>query len=268
MQHGRLGQFRTGLEVEADILEFDASQRRGRVAGQERRDEGSNRSVSQAGLQKDTCFYAQGLAAATRQTVPANHDTQSGEREERASRPLVCKPSFTIVRFAERRLSWRPLDRACCSPRLSRVEQLSLSPPPASAAPRHHRHGASEAGVSYEHSGHASRSGYQTLVSDGPGTGFGFHRLPGGYRVDAAAAQARHNDSQRAAIHSAIADDAVESYGAFGDSLYGDNGIGRGGYGHRGVFSYPDGYGSPYFAGYYGPGDGADLGPLGHAYSN
>ena len=144
--------------------------------------------------------------------------------------------------------------------------------PQASAASRHHaRHAhnaSSYAGVSYERSGHASRSGYHTLVSDGPGTGFGFHRLPGGYRVAAAAAQARHNDSQRAAIHSAIADDAVESYGAFGDGLYGDNGIGLNGYGHRGVFSYPDGYGSPYFAGYYGPGDGADLGVLGHAYAN
>lgn len=140
---------------------------------------------------------------------------------------------------------------------------------PASAAPRHHaRSTTSEAGVSYDRSGQSSHSGYQTLVSDGPGTGFGFHRLPGGYRVAAAAARERHADSQRAAIHSAIADDAVESYGAFGGGLYGSNGIGRGGYGNRGVFSYPDGYGSPYFAGYYGPGDGADLGPLGHAYSN
>ena len=136
---------------------------------------------------------------------------------------------------------------------------------PVSAAPRYHAHHSTAAsGVSYDRSGISSHSGYQTLVSDGPGTGFGFHRLPGGYRVAAAAARSR----QTAALHSAIADDAVESYGAFGGGLYGDNGIGRGGYGHRGVFSYPDGYGSPYFAGYYGPGDGADLGPLGHAYSN
>ena len=139
---------------------------------------------------------------------------------------------------------------------------------PASAASRHHTRHVAAAGVSYERSGHAPRSGYQTMVSDGPGTGFGFHRLPGGYRVAAAAARGRQEDSKRAAIHSAVIDDAVESYGAFGDGLAGEGGFGVGGYGHRGVFSYPDGYGSPYFAGYYGPGDGADLGPLGHAYAN
>ena len=139
---------------------------------------------------------------------------------------------------------------------------------PASAAPRHHARHTAAAGVSYERSGHAQRGGYQAMVSDGPGTGFGFHRLPGGYRVAAAAARGRQEDSQRAAIHSAVIDDAVESYGGFGDGLAGEGGFGVGGYGHRGVFSYPDGYGSPYFAGYYGPGDGADLGPLGHAYAN
>lgn len=140
---------------------------------------------------------------------------------------------------------------------------------PAAAAPRHHaRHATAAAGVSFDHGGHAARSGYQTLVSDGPGTGFGFHRLPGGARVAAAAARGRRTDRQEAALHSAIIDDAVESYGPFGDGLAGDEGLGRAGYGNRGVFSYPDGYGSPYFAGYYGRGDGADYGPLGHGYTN
>ena len=140
---------------------------------------------------------------------------------------------------------------------------------PASAATHHRARHAAAAGVSYTHSGQAQNSGYHTLVSDGPGTGFGFHRLPGGYRVAAAAARGQHADAQRAAIHSAIADDAVESYGPFGDGLAGEGGFGAGGYGNgRGVFSYPDGYGSPYFAGYYGPGDGADYGPLGHGYTN
>ena len=135
---------------------------------------------------------------------------------------------------------------------------------PASAATSHHaRHARS--GVSFAHGGH-SHGGYQTMVSDGPGTGFGFHRLPGGYRVGAAASRGR----QAAAVHSAVVDDAVESYGygPFYGGLVGDNGFGAGGYGHRGVFSCTDGYGSPYFAGYYGEGDGADLGPLGHAYAN
>ena len=135
---------------------------------------------------------------------------------------------------------------------------------PASAAPRHQARRTAAAGVSYDHGGHARRSGYQALVSDGPGTGFGFHRLPVGARVAATVSR----DRQAAAVRSAVIDDAVESYGPFGDGLAGEDGIGAGGYGHRGVFSYPDGYGSPYFAGYYGPGEGADYGPLGHAYTN
>lgn len=143
---------------------------------------------------------------------------------------------------------------------------------PASAAPSHRVHHAGNGvrsgrsvAISYDRSGRAP-SGSQALVSDGPGTGFGFHRLPGPYRVGAAVARGRQNE----AIHSAIADDAVESYGsgAFYGGLVGTGGFGANGYGNRGVFSYPDGYGSPYFAGYYGEGGGADLGPLGHAYNN
>lgn len=142
---------------------------------------------------------------------------------------------------------------------------------PASAAPRHHRAAHTGAAVQtgrsvaidYDRSGRAPH-GSQALVSDGPGTGFGFHRLPGPYRVGAAAARGR----QRDAVHSAIVDDAVESYGygPFYGGLVGAGGFGANGYGNRGVFSYPDGYGSPYFAGYYGEGGGADLGVLGHAY--
>ena len=158
--------------------------------------------------------------------------------------------------------------RLCLAAAFGGYASLALAAP-AVAAPHHHARHVAAAGVSYERSGQSQHSGYQTLVSDGPGTGFGFHRLPGGYRVAAAAARGRQEDRQRAAIHSAVVDDAVESYGPFGDGLAGEGGLGRGGYGSgRGVFSYPDGYGSPYFAGYYGPGDGADLGPLGHAYSN
>ena len=158
--------------------------------------------------------------------------------------------------------------RLCLAVALVGSATLAVAAPVA-AAPRHHAWHTESAGVSFERSGQSQRSGYQTLVSDGPGTGFGFHRLPGGYRVAAAAARGRQEDRQRDAIHSAVIDDAVESRGPFGDGLAGEGGFNGGGYGSgRGVFSYPDGYGSPYFAGYYGPGDGADLGPLGHAYSN
>ena len=139
---------------------------------------------------------------------------------------------------------------------------------PASAESHHRRHSPAS-GVSYAHVGRTNQQGGQALVSDGPGTGFGFHRLPGGYRVAAAAARGLHRDRQAEAVRSAVVDDAVESYGPFGDGLAGEGGLGHGGYGTgRGVFSYPDGYGSPYFAGYYGPGDGADYGPFGQAYTN
>ena len=105
--------------------------------------------------------------------------------------------------------------------------------------------------------------GYQALVSDGPGSGFGFHHNPGAYRVGAAIAHGRQVD----AVHSAVIDSAVDSqphgYGFYGDSVYGN-----GNSASYGVFNGSDGYGSPYFAGYYGPGDGADYGVFGHAYSN
>ena len=43
---------------------------------------------------------------------------------------------------------------------------------------------------------------------------------------------------------------------------------GAGNHAAYGVFNGADGYGSPYFAGYYGPADGTDYGPFGHAYDN
>ena len=132
---------------------------------------------------------------------------------------------------------------------------------PASAAPRHHHKVAF--GVTYDHS--AQRGGSQALVSDGPGTGFGFHRLPLPYSVAAAV----HRDRQSAAVRSAVVDDALTNRGGPGGfGLPGDSVYGYGNGATYGVFSGADGYGSPYFAGWYGPGDGADLGPLGHTYAN
>ena len=105
-------------------------------------------------------------------------------------------------------------------------------------------------------------TGYQALVSDGPGSGFGFHHLP--YPLHVAAANAR--ERQAGAVRSAVTTDAFtqgfNGYGFSGDSVYGEGG--RASYG---VFNGRDGYGSPYFAGYYGPGDGADYGVFGHAYN-
>ena len=132
---------------------------------------------------------------------------------------------------------------------------------PAAAAKRLHHRTAYTSGVSYDHV--PRHSGYQALVSDGVGTGFGFHRLPAPYRFAAAV----HRDRQSAAVRSAVITDALtHGGGPYGNALPGDSVYGFGSRATYGVFSGSDGYGSPYFAGWYGPGGGADLGPLGHTY--
>ena len=116
-------------------------------------------------------------------------------------------------------------------------------------------------GVSFDRA--ARGHGGAALVSDGPGTGFGFHRLPQPFRFAAAV----HRDRQARAVRDTVITDALTNgNGGYGFALPGDSVYGFGNRGSYGVFSGADGYGSPYFAGYYGPGDGADLGPLGHAY--
>ncbi len=128
----------------------------------------------------------------------------------------------------------------------------------ASAAPRHHAH---RGGVQFAHA--SSRGGSQALVSDGPGTGFGFHRLPGAYHVGALSRRARQADAVRVAVDT----DALTT-GGYRSGFPGDDVAGSVPNAAYGIFNGADGYGSPYFAGYYGPGDGADLGPFGHAYTN
>ena len=78
----------------------------------------------------------------------------------------------------------------------------------------------SGSGVSYAPA--PRHGGYQPLVSDGYGTGFGFHRNPAPFRLGAAVAR----DRQRGAVRSAVLSDAIESqpygYGFYGDSVYGE----------------------------------------------
>ena len=107
------------------------------------------------------------------------------------------------------------------------------------------------------------KGGEAPLVSDGPGTGFGFHRLPGPYRVGALI----HRNRQADAVHDAADTDALTA-GGYRSGFPGDDVAGSTPNSAYGVFNGADGYGSPYFAGYYGPGDGEDLGPLGHTYTN
>ena len=128
----------------------------------------------------------------------------------------------------------------------------------ASAASRHHT---SHAGVRFSQA--PRHGGYQALVSDGPGTGFGFHRLPLPYSV----AAVRQQDRQSRAVREAVGASALDSTG-FREGFPGDSVYGAGTGAAYGVFNGADGYGSPYFAGYYGPGDGEDYGVFGHTYAN
>ena len=147
-------------------------------------------------------------------------------------------------------------------PALMAVAAVGLMAVPAAAASRHHHQAATGASYApYVHKG-ARHAGSQQLVSDGPGTGFGFSHSPLPHRVGAWRQRARQAD----ATHEAVEDDALTSggyYGFPGDSVYG-----AGNHAAYGVFNGADGYGSPYFAGYYGPADGTDYGPFGHAYDN
>jgi hypothetical protein len=130
----------------------------------------------------------------------------------------------------------------------------------AAAAPRHAR-GDMHPGVRFAHK--SAHVGGSALVSDGPGTGFGFHRLPGPYRVGALI----HRRREAGAVRDAVETDALTT-GSFRSGFLGDDVAGSAPYAAYGVYNGADGYGSPYFAGYYGPGDGADLGVFGHAYSD
>jgi hypothetical protein len=129
------------------------------------------------------------------------------------------------------------------------------------ASQRHHARHHASGNVQFAH----HRSGGQTLVSDGPGTGFGFHHLAGG-RV-ARGGVYGPADAQAAAVRESVETDALTS-GGFRSGFLGDDVAASVPYSNYGVFSGSDGYGSPFFAGYYGPGDGNDLGDLGTTYDN
>ena len=142
---------------------------------------------------------------------------------------------------------------------------LAFTPAIASARTPHSRHTVSQSGDhgSVQYAVRTQGHGYQPLVSDGPGSGLGFHHNPTPYRVGAAIARNRQVDSVRSAVTASAIDSQPHVYGLYGDSVYGNGNSGA-----YGVFNGADGYGSPYFAGYYGPADGEDYGVFGHAYTN
>lgn len=106
------------------------------------------------------------------------------------------------------------------------------------------------------------RPHFAALVGD-PGSGYGFYPLPWAYRVGAWRARQRRAMASAEAIGVAVASTAIYSYGfPYGD----DYGFGH----HHGVFNPIDGYGTPFFAGYYGPagGPGQERGPFGNPYND
>jgi hypothetical protein len=117
------------------------------------------------------------------------------------------------------------------------------------------------AAVTYAHRppqrGHGPRSAHFAELVGDPDSGLGFYPLPWVYRAAAWRERQRRAYSSTNAVRFAIMSTALYStawwpyYGA-----------------HRGVFNPYDGYGTPFFAGYYGPaGDpGAPRGPFGNAY--
>ena len=104
------------------------------------------------------------------------------------------------------------------------------------------------------------RSGhYAELVGD-PDGGAGFYPLPWAIRAGAWRERQRRAWSARDAISFAVMSQQIYAYAT--PYAYGPH--------HPGVFNPWDGYGTPFFAGYYGPaGDpGAARGPFGNAYRN
>lgn len=95
---------------------------------------------------------------------------------------------------------------------------------------------------------------FAELVGD-PDSGLGFYPLPWVYRAGAWRERQRHAYNAYNDIRFAIMSQAIYSYAW----PYDDR--------RPGVFNPYDGYGTPFFAGYYGPGDpDAPPSPLGRPY--
>jgi hypothetical protein len=106
---------------------------------------------------------------------------------------------------------------------------------------------------------HGVKPGHLAALVGDRESGLGFYALPRGPRADSNARRADHRGD---AIRYAIASEAGHGfYDGVGGEIYGDRH-------HHGIFNPVDGYGTPFFAGYYGPaGDpDAERGPFGNPY--
>jgi hypothetical protein len=128
-------------------------------------------------------------------------------------------------------------------------------------APRGYVHPQAQGPRSTRGSRHAARghAGHYAALVGAPGSGLGFYPLPYRYRLGAWRYHQRFGYvPYPSAIQSAVAADAVRTYGSFpADRGY-----------RYGVFNPNDGVGTPFFAGYYGPAGGDDDAPaiFGHPY--
>lgn len=135
---------------------------------------------------------------------------------------------------------------------LASLAFAGAAPALASATSKHlHRHvGAGHMGVSYaagraggRHSVGRRGSGFAALVGD-PDSGLGFYPLPPQYRAGAARERQRRAIQYSNDIRYAIASEAI-GY----DYMFPGGGDGFGH--HHGIFDPIDGYGTPFFAGFY-----------------
>jgi hypothetical protein len=127
---------------------------------------------------------------------------------------------------------------------------LACSTPAGAAESSRHirRHAGRHVGVSYAPTGRrlsgGQTSGFVPLVGD-PDSGLGFYPLPQKYQVGAARYRQRRAIQYANDIHYAIASEAIGYDYLFPE----DEGVGFGN--HHGMFNPIDGYGTPFFAGYY-----------------
>jgi hypothetical protein len=165
--------------------------------------------------------------------------------------------------FCEERPTGHPEMRALIKKTtLAIIAAFALASPLQAAEHRAaHNHAAIKgSAVLYAHGralhGRARSGHFADLVGD-PDSGVGFYPLPWVYRVGAWRAHQRQAYNSYSAVRFAIMSQAMYSY-AF---PYNDN--------RPSVYNPFDGYGTPFFAGYYGPGDlNAESGLFGRPYRN
>ncbi len=148
-----------------------------------------------------------------------------------------------------------PLARVFAAPMLALAAASLLAPATAAARTKARHFQLGYAGRAEAAAHRPQRGRLAALVGDRE-SGLGFYPLPAEFRVGGRFGRRPGNAVREAA--------AIDAYTSF-NGVYGEYGRGR--HGHS-VFNPVDGYGTPFFAGYYGPaGDpDEDRGLFGRSY--